>query len=271
MTDGIIRIDPKSIIIADRLREVDEDVVDAICAVGLRDELHPIIVRPVCKDGELRPSEVHLVAGGHRLAAALRLEVPLVHAIEKMLDDDHARLVEIEENMIRKGLKGLERAAFLAEWKRIYDDRHPETKAGGDRKSKSNRNKSDLVFPFSKVAAKKLECDRSTIDKSVAIYTNLPADVRKRLIGTKLAEKQSDLLYLASLDPSVQRKAVTLLGDGEAATIKAAVAVVNGAEEPASSSKDKQFTRLLDAWSRAGRDVKAQFLVHLRELGELEA
>lgn len=265
----LIRVDPRSIIISDRLRDVDEDIVEAICAVGLRDDLHPIIVRPMYEDGEaLRRTELHLVAGGHRLAAALRLQVEKIAVLQKPLDDDQARLVEIEENMIRKDLRGLERAAFLTEWKRIYEDRHPSSRRGAHGHNKG-RNENG-IFPFSKVAARKLDCSRSIVEKTVSMFSRIPEDVRHRLSGTQIAEKQSDLMFLASLDPSQQRKAVTLVGDGSAKNLKAAVAILDGSTVPAPSAEDRQFNRLVDAWSSASGEARSRFTAYLRETGELE-
>lgn len=258
------RINPDSIIVSDRLRHVDDAWVKAIAAsIAMKGQDTPIKVRRNGGD------KLHLVAGAHRLEACRRIGIEVRAEIIEC-GELEARLIEIDENLFRRELGALDRAVFLAERKKVYLELYPETKKGG----KNQHTKDNLLtekISFSKETAKRVGLSDRSIRLAISIAENIPADVRKRLVGTKLAEKQSDLLYLASLEPSVQRKAVTLLGDGEAGTLKAAVAVVNGDEEPVASSKDKQFTRLLDAWSRAGRDVKAQFLVHLRELGELEA
>jgi hypothetical protein len=104
----------------------------------------------------------------------------------------------------------------------------------------------------------------------VRIANGIPADVRKRLIGTKIADNQVDLLYLAGLPAAVQRKAVTHAIEGTAKNLKAAVAKVEGTETPDPSPEERQFSRLLDAWGHSTTEVKAQFLAHLRELGELD-
>lgn len=255
------RIDPREIVVADRLRAVDGDIVAAIRAVGLKDELHPIIVRPV-------GDALHLVAGAHRLAAALAEGRAEIAAIVQSLDDDAARLVEIEENMVRKGLKGLERARFLAEWKRIYEARNPETRKGAHGHNKGRLENG--IFPFSRLAARKLGCDRSTVEKSVALFSRLTDAVRRRIAGTWIADKDSELRALAKLEPERQAAAVAamLRAEAPAASVRKALAEIDG--EEGAPADERQFARLAAAWEGAGAAARARFAAMLREAGYLE-
>lgn len=261
-TTELTHIDPATVVVSERLRMVDEAWVEAIAAsIEMKGQDTPIQVR---RNGG---GKLHLVAGAHRLEACKRLGVD-VRAEIIQCSELEARLIEIDENLFRRELGALDRAVFLAERKKVYLEMFPETKKGG-----KNQHTKDLLsgtMTFSKETSKRIKISVTTIERAVRIAENIPADVRKRLAGTKIAEKQADLLYLASLDPSVQRKAVTLVGDGSAKNLKSAVAKVEGTEEPEPSAEERQFARLIDAWSRSSSDAKAQFLAHLRELGELE-
>lgn len=263
----LLHINPDSIIVSDRLRHVDDAWVEAISvSVEMKGQDTPIKVR------RTGGNKLHLVAGAHRLEACRRIGIEVRAEIIECSELE-ARLIEIDENLFRRELGALDRAIFLAERKKVYLELYPETNKGGDRGNQhtGGKERQSDILSFSQETAKRINLSSRSVERAISIAEKIPADVRKRLIGTKLAEKQSDLLYLASLAPSVQRKAVTLLGDGEAGSIKVAVARVNGEDTPVSNGQEKQFTRLLDAWSCAGSKVRVQFLNHLRELGEMEA
>lgn len=260
--DGrMIAVDPRTIVVADRLREVDPDVVAAIRAVGLRTDLHPLIIRRI---GE----RYHLVAGAHRLQAALEDGASSVFAIPKTLTNDDARLVEIEENTIRKGLRGLERARFLAEWKRIYEQRHPETRNGAHGHNKGRNEKG--IFPFSKIAAKKLDCEASTIKKSVALFRSLDDGIVERVAGTWIAEKDSVLRAISEVAKPRQAAVVEALlrTEAPAKTVKAALAELDGFTIQTLSPEDRQFEALMRAWRAAAPRVRRQFLGTIEQLGE---
>ena len=263
MAAEIIRVDPEAITVADRLRAVDAAWVEAIAeSIEHNGQSTPIQVR------RLVTGCWHLVSGAHRLAACQRLGIE-VRAEVVDCDDLHARLIEIDENLFRRELNPLDRAVFLAERKAVYLELYPETKNGaqGGRGGKKNEK---LTMSFSKNSSLKTNMSPATIKRAVQIAEHIPADVRKRLTGTVLAEKQSDLLYLAGLEPGVQRRAVTLVVDGEVSTLRAAVARIQGTAAPEPSSDDRAVERMLDLWGRSSKAAKARFIAHLRETGYLD-
>jgi ParB family chromosome partitioning protein len=122
---------------------------------------------------------------------------------------------------------------------------------------------------FSNATADKIGLSRQSIDRAVRIHARLAPEVRKRLIGTKLSEKQSELLALARLDPAAQAKVLDLVlaEVSPARSVAAAVKHLSGA--PALSDDDRQLQRLLDAWNRAGAKARAAFLEVLASDGEV--
>jgi ParB family transcriptional regulator, chromosome partitioning protein len=102
--------------IFDRLRPVDPSVVQAIAAsITETAQLNAITVRAADAAG----NRARLVAGAHRLAAMVLLGRDTIRARWITADDEAARLLEIDENLIRAELTALDRAYFLAERKAV--------------------------------------------------------------------------------------------------------------------------------------------------------
>ena len=125
MSQNRVRLD--DIVIRDRLRPVSAAGVAALVAsineTGvMEDAIH---VRKK-KDGKL-----HLVAGGHRVAAARELGWQDIEAkVWTDVTDDWARLMEIDDNLAGAEMTALDNAVFLARRKEVYERLHPETKRG---------------------------------------------------------------------------------------------------------------------------------------------
>lgn len=259
----LVELDPGEILVSERLRDVDDAWAEAIAAsMEQKGQDTPIQVR---RNGE---GKLHLVAGAHRLEACKKAGVS-VRAEIIVCNELEARLIEIDENLFRHELNALDRAVFLAERKAIYEEMFPETKHGaqGGRGGKKIEND---IMSFSKETADRIGLTERSVQRAIKIAKNIPADIRQRLANTEIADRQVDLLYLASLPAATQRKAVSLYIDGEARDIKTAVARATGNEEPEPTPAEKQLQCLLDHWARAGKTVQTKFLFHLRETGFLE-
>ena len=128
------------ITVADRLRSVDEDWAKAIAqSIEINGLMEPIVVRP------LKGGGYALVAGAHRFRG---LELAGLDEAEcKILDltEAEARLAEIDENLMRREMNALDRAVFLAERQRVYEELHPETKKGGDQGNQHTGGKTQTL------------------------------------------------------------------------------------------------------------------------------
>lgn len=184
----------------ERLREIDLEAADFIAAsmaeYGLR---QPIEVR---KSGK----RYKLIAGGHRLAAAKKLEWVDIPAVVLKANELEAQLLEIDENLFRRELSPLDRSTFLAKRKEVYEALHPETKHGGDRKTDQVLNLENLIASFAESTAERLGISKQTIARSVARYKNIMPDVRQKIVGTWLADSGSQLDELAKQEPDMQRQ-----------------------------------------------------------------
>lgn len=101
-------------------------------------------------------------------------EIP---AVVVVLDDVDRMLAEIDENLIRNDL---ERSEHLAERKRLYLLKHPETKRGGDQRSDAARSKRNDFVSFAADTAAKTDRTERAIQQDVQIAESIPEDVRDR-------------------------------------------------------------------------------------------
>lgn len=197
----------------ERLRALNEGNVKSLSASMAESGLiNPIVVR-----AHVNPSMGYiLVAGAHRLAAAKKLKWDNIAAIVVDVGEQEARLAEIDENLCRGELSAAQRAAHIAERKRIYETLHPETKHGATGKHRPKSQSRQFG---------ETENDRFTTD--VAEKTGMPERSVQRdamrgerivdldkVIGTSL-DKGVELDALAKLDEDAQRKLIKRAASGE--------------------------------------------------------
>ena len=118
-----------------RARPIDEGSVNAL-ASSIADGalLNAITVRRVQKSDEACGA-YEVIAGMHRVEAFRHLGRQTIPAMILEVDDLRAELMLIDENLCRNDLTPAERASAQARRKAIYQQIHPETKNGGDRRS----------------------------------------------------------------------------------------------------------------------------------------
>lgn len=254
-TIEIARIDA-----SERLRPVDPAYVEVIAAsmaqIGLTE---PITVRP----DPAKPGFYLLVAGAHRFfAAKLVLGWTEIAAILTPLRDAEARLVEIDENLMRRELGALDRAVFLAERKRLWETAHPFVKNGGDPKTKKKQRDSQManlaIWNFSKETSERTGLSERTVRRAVALVADLSPDVIARIRGTYLEDHASDLEKLAGLHPDEQDEIAERFASGE-------IKRLSEHRPPARvSAEQRQMANFLEAWSRMSSKER---LSALREIG----
>lgn len=180
-------------------------LAESISIVGL---LNPITVLPDCR----------LVAGLHRLEACRSLGWTEIDATITKLDEAHARLAELDENLCQNQYTVLERGEALSLRKSYYLALHPETKRGtaGGRASGESRslkpgkkagtsdgaslaNRPEHVSAFVADTARKTGRHRRSIERDIQVAAALPTETRDVLRGTALEDSQEKLLLLGKL------------------------------------------------------------------------
>lgn len=246
----------------DRLRPVDPAHVEAIAAsialIGLK---QPIVVRP---DG----NRYRLVAGAHRLAAVQKLGHADIDAIIENIDDDEARLVEIDENLMRRELSALDRAIFLAERKTVYDALYPETVKSGRKSKESAKTFRQFGETFTKVTANRLGLNKRTIEIALSLAKNLTPEAREALRLSDVADNQSELIKLAALDPEQQVQVAREVAAGRAKSPKAARLALGIDVLVEQDPQEKLFEQFLALFARMEAPTRKRVADHLASAGK---
>ena len=114
-------IRPEDIEVGDRHRKLNKkrvkQIAESMKAIGLQHPIH------VYQTGTSGTEPIHLVAGRHRLAAALDLGWEQIDCFFVNMDELDRELWQIDENLMRADLTGLERASHTAKRAKIIKAR----------------------------------------------------------------------------------------------------------------------------------------------------
>src|SRR5204863_9037507 len=132
-------------------------------------------------------------------------------------------LWEIDENLCRADLTELERGEHLAKRKDVYEELHPHSKRGGDRRSDEFQTEHSSVRSFADDTADKTGVTDRAIRQSIRRVVKIDEKVRDRIRDiADIADSGVELDALAQMEPREQRKAVSLVESGKAAGIREA-------------------------------------------------
>lgn len=216
-----------------------------------------------------------LVAGAHRLAAMRALGRPTIAATIRSLSDDEAEQIEIDENLVRRGLTPLERAEAVAARFAVWSRRFPErvVQDGGAAKPKRGRPKNSENFSqfaqpmgFTSETAAEVGLTKRTIEHAWVTVNGLPEQLRQSLRGTWIAKNEGVLRQLASLGDAEEQAAVAqLLIEGRTKNVSDARAIAAG-NEPASKLQtpvDETLKAFRAIWGKASPSARAAILREL--------
>ena len=215
MEAEVMELEIDKIIIGSNRRDLDmnfvEELAQSIQEFGL---MHPIIVN----------MEYTLIAGLHRLEAVKLLGWGKIQCTVMDLRGLQAELAEIDENFIRNPLSEREKCKILSRRKKIYEEIHPETKYGGDRKSekiKSARCGLDFVpaKSFAQDAAEKLGISPSSVERRVRIADRVTPEAMAAFDNADEKFSQREALKLTHIPPEHQEEAARQYVSGKIRTI----------------------------------------------------
>lgn len=260
-----IRLD--RIIVADRLRPCDQAAVANI-AVSMQEngQITPLVVRPVRMDGD--EMWFGLVAGGHRYDAAKLLGWTDVDCSIRDLTDDQARLVEIDENLVRRDLTAYERSLFidarLTTWAALHPDRVTRTEDGEVRPKRGRPGNSTKfvellgdtppAMGFSAETAADLGISEMTVKNALAVARGLSKPAHALLATSKIGRNEGLLRQIAGVaDKGEQLKVVEALTDGRATKFAEALVIANGRTpvQVAPRPADEALAALKKLWKAA--------------------
>lgn len=230
-------------------------------------------------DGQERPIEIYrtggepafaMVAGRHRLAAARRLGWVAIDAdiLDAKALDRRAR--EVSENLFRRELSPLDRAAFVAEQVAIEraragvaTDATPQSVAANarwaDRIGAEADDASAIVaraYGFTDDVAEKVGLSRRAIYRDLELHRGIKPEVAAAIRGLPVADNASQLAALARLAEGEQRAVAELLIEGTAKGVTDALATMR--QRPVKSPEQKAVSAIRGNWGRlSARQLKA--------------
>jgi hypothetical protein len=193
-------------------RPIEKSNVDKLAeSIGQIGMINPICVHKVTRHRGTTPFDAYqIIAGHHRYAAALALKWRAVACLVVDMDDLHAELAEIDENLIRCNLTPAQEASAVFRRKFIYEKLHPETKHGGDRKGDQVANSATR---FTSDTAEGTGKSERAIQLAAARGEALGDDLND-IAGTSL-DKGVELDALAKMAPDDRRKIIDCAKAGD--------------------------------------------------------
>jgi ParB-like chromosome segregation protein Spo0J len=258
-----------------RLRRLNpeqvEVLVESIKEIGLQSpiSLHAI-PRPEETPYRHNGNIYEVVAGAHRLEACKVLGMKEIPALIVDLADVDRRLWEIDENLIRAELTQLERAEHLRARKFCYEQKYPETKHGGDRKSerrKKAKNQDPIVGSCSQPrsfvddTAEKIDMSRAAVAQSVKRAEDIDEVVKATIRDMpEIADNGYELDALAAVEPEDQKAAVEAVKSGKARNVREATKGAkkrkrNRKAKPAPSDQDIVRREMVAAVKRCQKET----------------
>ena len=241
-----------------RARDYDEADAHMLAGVIAEQGLHhPIRVRQI-------GDRYRLISGLRRLRAYELLQRDMIPAsISTAESDEAARLEEVMENLGRAELIALDRCHHLYELRKAWEAAKArplvEVLADGGGKSFSTFDDQPEVFGFARSVAEKVGLTKQAINMAVKIWTDLSPASRLRLVGTKLATKQTELKALSEEPAARQVRILDLIlgsGHSEIENVAAALAYLeNGIQPTALERKFRALSEGLKALPEASLDL----------------
>ncbi|WP_052215603.1 MucR family transcriptional regulator [Sphingomonas sp. ERG5] len=272
----IILIPVAQVEIGERMRDLDEFWALALGNV-------------MAREGQQTPIEVcrlpgkpgwRLVAGAHRLTGARAVGMELIEAREVSNSMAHRKMREISENLWRRDLDPIDRAAFMAELVILKREAVGLEAAAHRSASVAKRWQQELtdeaehtvetisnVYGFSEEIGVQLGLSGRTVRNDLLLYRRLaPSQVAKlRAARHPLATNAAQLRVLTKLDHSEQEQAIDLLLGGSVKTIGDAIAKMKGTNR-ATNPDDKRLSAFIGTFHRMDIAEKRGALFHLAPL-----
>lgn len=110
----------------------------------------------------------------------------------------------------------------------------------------------------------------STIKRAIRIANILSPEIRERIKGTPIAQKEGELYQLTQYSPEQQGEIIEscLKGNHQIKSVKAAGDIIDGHAKKMPSQAEAHHEKLYDTWKRcASKKGRRRFLEDLVEMG----
>lgn len=111
-----------------------------------------------------------------------------------------ARLIEIDENLVRNELSAIEYADQLAERQEIYEGLYPETRHGNTtERNKVKRNNCVLLPSFTQDTVDKTGKSKRTVQQAIKVSKSIPTHIKQEIKNIPAINKTTELQALAAI------------------------------------------------------------------------
>jgi N6-adenosine-specific RNA methylase IME4/ParB-like chromosome segregation protein Spo0J len=211
---------------AERARPIDDAAVKALAkSIDESGLLNPISVRKVQKSRAGKTCDAfEVIAGMHRVKALRWLKRSTITAFVHDVDDLHAELMLIDENLCRNDLGPAERAASLARRKKIHTEIYGHAKAKGGHAAQAamghnHDTKQTTALSFASETAGKTGTTERTVQREVRRGEVLGDEVLSKVARTSL-DKGEELDAMMKLSPKKRDELIKRAAAGEKVSAK---------------------------------------------------
>ncbi|MCX7593629.1 MAG: ParB N-terminal domain-containing protein [Fischerella sp.] len=168
----------------------------------LNDQKVAELMESIKANGLLNPitldQNLNLIAGLHRLTACKLIGFKEIECrIINCEDKDHARLAEIDENLIRSELDALERSELWLERDRILERMGLRAKVGDNQFTQRGGENISPPLKTTLELAQEIGYTERTLQYGKQIAKNIVPEVKEMIKGTPIAKSTSALLKVA--------------------------------------------------------------------------
>lgn len=240
------------------------------------------VARSMLQVGQLQPiglnEDYRLIWGRTRLEACRANGWKTIDAVVLDVDEMHAELAEIDENIERSNLSAYEEGLALARRKAIYLELHPETAQGvagavasnlaqghGQEPSKTREKTTTAklaVAAFAADTAEKTGKSERVIQRDIATAEAIAPAAGEIIKDTPLADQKGELEALAKLPEAQQIKVAKAIKSGKAKRVKDALPVKPATPADTAKAQLKVWIAAVDNWlskSPTIDELRAQF------------
>lgn len=219
-----------------------------------------------------------LVTGGHRVEGRRLTEQATVKAVFVSADALQRRAAEVSENLFRRDLEPLDRAAFVAELIHLQkvragidpakDGRSVSAKARWAQAASEDATDATamiaVAYGWAADVGAQIGLSERTIRDDLLLHRGLRPDVVAQLRGHPIAKNAGQLRALAKMAEADQRQAAILIFEGKAKGASDALDILR--QRTAPSAEAKRLSAFVGAFERMGAAEKRAALQTLAKL-----
>lgn len=216
-----MQVSIKDIKISDTRRAVDPlnvgRLAESIQTIGLQ---NPVVIT----------EDYHLVSGRHRLEAVKSLGRDTIEANVLPLSSEGAELAEIDENLIRKEVTGLERGTLMNRRDELLTAMGVRAKSGDNQFNKEVVSYSTPPKTTKEIAAE-IGIGERQAQRMKQVARDIIPEVKAMIQDTPMADRLNSLVELSRKTPEQQKAIGEVIKTSRAMTVREAETIINPPKE----------------------------------------